>query len=92
MTAIHEPDHQRFIFNTDAGRAVLVYRQPDDRVLDLTHTYVPPEARGEDVGDALVTQAVAYARRHDLRITPTCPFTKTWFERNPQEQDLLSRN
>jgi predicted GNAT family acetyltransferase len=51
---------------------------------------VPPSARGEGVGDALVRAAVAHARSAGLQLIPTCPFVEAWLRRHPQERDVFA--
>ena len=85
----HDAAQHRFTARTDDGEAVLAYADAGDGVLDLQHTIVPPEARGGGVGSALVRAAVAYARGHDLKLVPTCPYVAAWLERHPREADVF---
>jgi predicted GNAT family acetyltransferase len=85
----HRKNGKRFTAQTASGLAYISYRRPDDRTMDLQHTLVPEADRGQGVGSALVRAAVAYARRQGTRVIPTCPFVKAWFERNPDQQDVL---
>ncbi len=85
----HRPADHRFVADVDGGEAVLVYELCADGTLDLEHTIVPEEARGEGVADALVRAAVAYARREDVRLVPTCPYVEAWRLRHPKERDVF---
>ena len=86
----HDAARHRFTAQTADGEAVLAYAEAGDGVLDLQHTVVPPGARGEGVGDALVQAAVAHARSAGLRLIPTCPFVDAWLRRHPQEGDVFA--
>ena len=86
----HDAARHRFTAQTDDGEAVLAYAEAGDGVLDLQHTVVPPGARGEGVGDALVRAAVAHARAEGLQLIPTCPFVEAWLRRHPQERDVFA--
>ena len=91
MTEVeHEPARDRFVARLDSGEAELTYQEREGRVLDLNHTFVPPEARGQGQGEALVQFAFDYARRNDYRIRATCPFVRDWLEDHPEQRDLLS--
>jgi hypothetical protein len=57
-----------------------------DDVLNLQHTEVPPSAKGQGVGDALVRHALAYARERGLRVMATCPYVQAWLRRHPNER------
>ena len=87
----HHPDLRRFTADVGADEeAVLAYRELAGGTLDLQHTVVPEEARGGGVGDALVRAAVDYARRHDVKLIPTCPYVEAWLERHPGEADVFA--
>ena len=86
----HDAAQHRFTARTDDGEAVLAYGTAGEGVLDLQHTVVPPGARGEGVGDALVRAAVAHARAEKLQLIPTCPFVEAWMRRHPQERDVFT--
>ena len=49
----------------------------------IDHTFVDPELRGAGIAQKLVDAAVAWAREHQRRIVPICPFVKTVFNRSP---------
>jgi gamma-glutamyltranspeptidase/glutathione hydrolase len=86
----HRPELHRFTADVGADdEAVLAYEEVGGGVLDLQHTIVPPEARGEGVADALVRAAVDYARAHDVMLAPTCPYVAAWMQRHPRDADVF---
>lgn len=86
----HNAAEHRFTADVGADEnAVLAYQEVGGGVLDLQHTVVPPAARGEGVADALVRAAVDYARGHDVRLVPTCPYVAAWLERHPRAADVF---
>lgn len=88
MQIEHQSERQRFVAHTDAGEAELAYQRRGERVLDLQHTFVPPEARGRGVGEALVRHAFDLARDQGYRLVPSCPFVAAWLERHPDRRDV----
>ena len=54
------------------------------------HTEVPKEFGGRGIGSALVRRVLADARAGGYRITPRCPLFAAWFERHPEDADLLA--
>jgi predicted GNAT family acetyltransferase len=86
MTIQHDPDHSRFFVTLPGGDAELMYAMFGDDLLDLQHTEVPPSAKGQGVGDALVRHALAYARERGLRVIATCPYVQAWLRRHPDER------
>lgn len=91
MQVEHESHRHRFVVRLPHKEAVLTYRQPEEGVLDLLHTYVPPAARDQGVADALVEQALEYVREREMKIIPTCPFVSAWLSKHPEERDVSLR-
>lgn len=85
-------DHQgrrRFEIDLGDGRfAFADYNLIKGKIL-FTHTEVPPDREGEGLGTRLIEAAVASARERGLKVIPICPFFAAWFERHPEEADLL---
>jgi predicted GNAT family acetyltransferase len=91
MTAVeHDAAGKRFVARVDGGEAELTYLEPEAKVLELVHTFVPEEARGQKVGDALAEEAFIFAREQGYRIRPTCPFVKHWLEGHAGERELVA--
>jgi predicted GNAT family acetyltransferase len=87
----HEPEAQRFAIDRDGLTALIQYRALDDgRTLDLYRTYTPPALRGNGLASQLTEHALHYARKHDLKIVPTCPFVATFIARHPEHRDLVA--
>ena len=89
MEVEHEKVKNRFVIRLATGEAELAYLERD-RVLDLQHTFVPPENRGEGVGEALVEHAFSHAREQGYRIQPSCPYVRTWLEKHPDQRDVVA--
>jgi predicted GNAT family acetyltransferase len=84
----HEPEARRFAADVAGKTAYLTYRELDGRVLDLDHTFVPPEHRGGGIASKLTVRALEYARERGCRVVPSCPFVATYIERHPEYRDL----
>ena len=52
------------------------------------HTFVPPEARGRGIAQALVEAMVADAREQGFTIEPQCSYVAALFRRNPDWADV----
>jgi predicted GNAT family acetyltransferase len=85
LTVRHDVENSRFVIPVGQGEAELVYRLIGDSTIDLQHTEVPKSDRGRGVADTLVRAAVKHARENRLRVIPSCPYVKAWFERHPEE-------
>lgn len=60
---------------------------PDKMIIE--HTEVSDELRGQNVGYQLVHTAVDYARKHNIKIIPLCPFANSVFKKKTEYQDVL---
>lgn len=92
MDIIHEKNDRKgtFIAKEEDRRAgEMTYSQAGTDKIIIDHTEVNPEFKGKGVGKELVYAAVAYAREHQLKIMPLCPFAKATFDKNSDIQDVL---
>jgi hypothetical protein len=53
--------------------------------LTAYHTEVNPAAEGKGLAKQLLAAMVAYARNHQLKVIPLCPFVSAQFKRHPEE-------
>jgi predicted GNAT family acetyltransferase len=86
----HEPEAHRFVADEPGGTALIEYRERPNRVLDLTHTFVPVALRGGGIASRLTAHALDYARAHGFKVLPSCPFVATFIARHPDYRDLLA--
>lgn len=79
-----------FIENEGERLAKIEYFHSGPGRITVYHTEVNEKLRGKHVGEQLVAAAVNYARKNDLKIIPTCSFTKKVIDRTPEFQDVLA--
>jgi len=70
--------------------AELTYSKAGEKLIIIDHTEVSDVLRGKGAGKQLVTAAVVYARKNQIKIIPLCPFAKTIFDRTPEFKDVLN--
>ena len=81
-------DRHRFELDVKGHVAFADYRRQDGR-LAITHVETPESLRGGGVADRVLQGVVAQARREGLKVTPLCSYAAVWFQRHPDERDLL---
>ncbi|KAB1156255.1 GNAT family N-acetyltransferase [Flavobacterium luteum] len=64
-----------------------VFAGSDKIIID--HTEVKPGNEGKGFGKKMVTKAVEYAREHNVKIIPLCPFAKSVFDKTLDFKDVL---
>jgi predicted GNAT family acetyltransferase len=78
----------QFEYVEDGHTAVAAYTKRPDALI-LTHTEVPKELGGRGIGNKLAEFAMTYAREHDLRVVPLCPFMSKYIDKHPEHKDLV---
>ncbi|KAI3464516.1 hypothetical protein Pfo_021179 [Paulownia fortunei] len=80
-------------FETEDKKAYLEYEvrvAGGGKVMDITHTYVPPSKRGLGLASHLCVAAFSHAQNHSLSIIPTCSYVSdTFLPRNPTWNSIL---
>ena len=61
----------------------------DAQTLDIVHTQVISKYRGQGIAQQLLEQAILYAKKHHLKIIPSCSYVKYIFEQNPNKYQKL---
>jgi len=70
--------------------AELIYMKKEPDTMIIEHTEVGDELKGQNVGYQLVHMAIEYARTHNLKVIPMCPFAKAIFDKKPEYRDVLA--
>ncbi|WP_253183228.1 GNAT family N-acetyltransferase [Sphingobium phenoxybenzoativorans] len=73
----------------DGQLAIAAYERRDGALV-FTHTQVPEALEGQGVGSRLIRAALRDVRDQGLKIIPLCEFVAAYFERHPEDQDLLA--
>jgi uncharacterized protein len=77
-----------YVGQDGAIAAEMVYTMTGNKMI-IEHTEVDDSLSGKGVGKQLVQTAVEYARTHNLKIVPLCPFAKSVLDKEEEWQDVL---
>lgn len=80
-----------YIGNDNDTKGELDYTT-NNNVLTILHTEVSDELRGKGAGKQLVSAAVDYARKNNMKIIARCSFAHSVFERVKEFQDVWKEN
>ncbi|MDB5443958.1 MAG: acetyltransferase [Phenylobacterium sp.] len=80
----------RFEISLDGQTAFAEYSLVHGAVI-LPHTVVPEAFEGKGVGSRLAAYAMQYARDHELKVIPLCPFMAAYMKRHAETHDLVHR-
>ncbi|GCC51886.1 GNAT family N-acetyltransferase [Chryseotalea sanaruensis] len=70
--------------------AEMSYSKAGDKLIIIDHTEVSEKLKGKSAGKQLLQTAVDYARQHQIKILPLCPFAKSVFDKTPEYKDVLN--
>ena len=74
-------------FQREPGR---IYAEEEGRVIaDIDHRFVDDTLRAQGVAGQLLRAAAGQIRAEGKRARATCSYAEIWFERHPEEADLL---
>lgn len=82
----------RFFRNDESGNMIaeIKYTKENTTRIQVTHTWVDSEHRGDGLAGKLVNQIVSYARNNKLKIVPVCPYVKKKLRSKDQYSDILA--
>ena len=84
MEVIHDQPRQRFVVALEGKEAELQYRLHGNS-MDMFHTYVPPEFRGQHIAEKLSKAAFEFAKDKSMGVIPSCPYiSMTYLKRHPE--------
>lgn len=92
MVIQHKQLKEKGMFYVGQDGAILaemVYSMAPNKMI-IEHTEVDDSLAGKGVGRQLVFTAVEYARTHNIKIVPLCPFAKSVFDKVPEWHDVLA--
>ncbi|GIK65545.1 MAG: N-acetyltransferase [Chloroflexota bacterium] len=57
-------------------------------IITFTHTEVPPAYEGRGIAGKMAKVALEYAKDHNLRVLPLCPYIKAYILRHPEYKSI----
>lgn len=88
IQVVKNDETRQFEVNLDGQTAFAEFRMVDHGMI-LPHTVVPEAFEGRGVGSALAKAALGYAREHDLKVIPLCPFIAGYIRKHPEWNDVV---
>jgi len=73
-----------FITESDGEKMAEMVISVSGNHLTVYHTEVSPKAQGKGLAGELLKTMVAYARTHQLKVVPLCPYVHAQFKRHPE--------
>jgi len=86
----HLPTESRFELDLGDKAAYADYHLSGS-IMTVFHVYTPPEYRGKGLAALVAKYVLDYARDHNLKIIPQCPYMRDYMDKHPEYRDLLSK-
>ncbi len=94
MTKIEREDNGKkgrfVIYENDEFAGEMTFTWAGKNIFIIDHTGVEEAFGGKGLAKQLVMAGVDYARKHDLKIIPLCPYAKKTFDRDDSLSDVLA--
>lgn len=84
-TLINDNGRGAFVIQEDGARIAEMEIGISGGNLTVYHTEVAEKLKGQGVATRLLETMVAYARGHNLKVIPLCPFVSAQFRRHPEQ-------
>jgi len=84
----HNVALSRFETEVSGHLSIAEYDLRGDQMV-MTHTFVPPELRGQGIAEKLVRAALEHARSRHWRVVPACSYVATFIQRHAEFQPLV---
>lgn len=85
---VHNADEKRFEVRLGDDIAMIEYLLHGKNIT-MHHTEVPPAFEGKGVASKMAKFALDYARDHEYKVIPTCPFVNQYIERHPEYKSIV---
>lgn len=86
---IHDETNQKFYIKHPDDESYLKYNLENNNTIDFLSTFVPHKYRNKGLASKIVIEGLNYARNRNLKVIPTCSFTRDLIASNDEFKDLL---
>lgn len=78
----HNLKGREFFISLEKGKAVLQYENEAHNTMNMYHTQVPTEYRGQGIAGHLAKAALDYAVAQDAKVKLTCTYLQKYVNEN----------
>jgi len=89
MNFIYE-DHRVYVLDA-SGKLIVNATFPlvSPNVVNVNHTFVDPQLRGQGVASTLMHEVVKHAKTLNYKMVATCPYAVVWFKKHKEYNDMI---
>jgi uncharacterized protein len=87
---VHDKDSGRFFCRIGEKECSAEYDMPDEKTMDIYRTFVDASLRGKGIAEQLMRTVLDHAKKHNLKIRPTCSYVVSYLRRYPELSEMLT--
>lgn len=81
----HLEKENRFVSIIEDQECFISYSiDKDSNTMSIEHTLVPKPLSGQGIAGELTKHVLAYAKEHQLKVNPVCPYTAAYIKKHPE--------
>ncbi|MBE0701187.1 MAG: N-acetyltransferase [Acholeplasmataceae bacterium] len=82
--------HRIYVLNEE-GKLIVDATFPfiKPNVINVNHTYVDPELRGQGIASQLMHEVYKFAKLKGHKMVATCPYAVVWFKKHKEHNDII---
>ena len=86
-----EYETNKIFLKSHDGKVIseITFPKEDDNVVNINYVFVDESIRGQGIADKLMKEAVEQIKKSNKKVIASCPFAKSWFQKNQESQNLL---
>ena len=86
-----EYETNKIFLKSHDGKVIseITFPKEDDNVVNINYVFVDESIRGQWIADKLMKEAVEQIKKSNKKVIASCPFAKSWFQKNQEYQNLL---
>ncbi|CCV63857.1 Predicted acetyltransferase [Alteracholeplasma palmae J233] len=78
-----------FLLENEKKLALITFPIKTKDVYNINHVFVDPSLRGQGMASKIMEALYNYMKEHNYKVIATCPYAVSWFEKNPEKNDIL---
>ena len=86
-----EYELNRISLKNNDGKVISEITFPNEKenAVNINYVFVDESMRGQGIANRLMKEAVDQIKKSGKKVIASCPFAKSWFEKNDEYRELL---
>ncbi|HHX66770.1 MAG: GNAT family N-acetyltransferase [Miniphocaeibacter sp.] len=80
---------QMFYIGNEENPDAKIHYSIGKKGINVKSTQVDPEKRGQGLAGYITKYVIDYARKEGLKVNPVCSYTVKYFEKHPEDEDVM---